>query len=101
MIFSISEFDYLGKLQYAADISSLSLGGKRSIFHRVYDDACDEGFTVKSFKTGFEMDMVLDRVDEAGHGSDREIQGWNFIPTAASARKYPMFKNMKILVVNT
>jgi hypothetical protein len=101
MVFSISEFDYLGKLQYAADISSLSQGGKFSIFHRIYNDACDEGFTVKSFKTNIELEMVLDRVDEAGNGSDREIQGWNFIPTATSARKYPMFKNMKILVVNT
>jgi|SRR5476651_1903937 len=100
MVLSISNFDYHGKQQYSAEISTLSQGGKFSVFHQIYDDACDEGFTVRSSITNYEMDFVVDHEDYAGTGSDREIQGWHLIPTAASARKYPMFKNMKILVVN-
>jgi hypothetical protein len=100
MVLSIKNFDYHGNLQYSADMSTLDQGGTRKVFHQVYDDACDEGFTVRSETTNYEMDFVVDHEDYAGTGSDREIQGWHLIPTAASARKYPMFKTMKILVVN-
>lgn len=64
------------------------LGGSLP-YAKVYDDAMDVGFRVRS-KTGVVMDFVLSKVDYYGRGEDAEVSGWRFIsPTG-----------IKVLIIN-
>lgn len=55
----------------SADISDLSGGGAKQVFGRIYADACDEGLTLVSHKTGQEVRMAVSRTvrDNEGAGS--------------------------------
>lgn len=72
----------------ATEISDL---GPKFKWGRVYDDACDEGITIKSTKTGVETVWAIDSVDER----EGEIIGWYLICVSPG----PM-KGKKILVIN-
>lgn len=87
------------------EISTLSAGSRKPVFHQVYSDACDEGITIESSETGFSIDFAVDGYDYNGQGEDREICGWKLIPTRESLRKLPpalreRSKNLRVLIIN-
>jgi hypothetical protein len=83
---------------FTVDMSTLDNGGTRPVFHQVYNDSIDEGFTMVSSSTGQNVDYVIDRTD---YNNDNEILGWNLIPTDESIRKVPRCKGTRVLIVNT
>jgi hypothetical protein len=50
---------------------------------RVFDDACDEGFWVRSIKTG---NRVCFAVWDVKRDSDGEILSWELVPLSPSGR---------------
>ncbi len=79
-----------------AAISDMSRPGDRRdmIFGRLYDDACDVGFAVRSHLTGKLVAFYLDREDRDGSGED--IYGWNFLPVDLKLRD----AGYRILIIN-
>lgn len=67
---------------------------------RIYDDACDVGFTVRSSKTGDIVTYAMSSPFYQGDGEDTELAGWNFEPTSESIRKHPFCAGTKITVFN-
>lgn len=67
---------------------------------RIYDDACDVGFAVKSEKTGNVVTFVMSEPFYRGEGEDRELAGWNYEPADFSARAFPECRDMKALIFN-
>jgi hypothetical protein len=59
---------------------------------RVYNDACDVGFTLVNQKTGGEIVMAQDGTDKDREG---EVLGWRF--TCVYPKK---FKHLKALIIN-
>lgn len=45
------------------------------ILNRIYDDACDVGFKIRSERTGVEKLFYFTHVDKDGEG---DVAGWNF-----------------------
>ena len=72
---------------FSQDISSLPIKGISQLNQRIYNDACDTGFWLKSEKTGYMMLFMPTEVDIT---NDNEIAGWNFKSE----------EGMKLLVVN-
>lgn len=60
-------------MHWIAEISDFGPGFQ---FERVYDDACDVGFTMVNKKTGGECVFVLDREER---NKDQEILMWHFV----------------------
>jgi hypothetical protein len=77
--FSTDLFSFKDKL-FTVEISTLSQGSRRPVFGRVYDDACDEGITLISERTGDKIVFVVDSIDYSGQGEDREVAGWRLKP---------------------
>jgi hypothetical protein len=68
---------------------------------RLYDDACDVGFAVKSDKTNHVIVYVMTSPIYHGQGEDREIGGWAYTVSSESMRKYPECVGTKAVVFNT
>lgn len=66
--------------------------GRSFQFGRVYDDACDEGVTVISERTGKEIVFALNGRDMDESGED--LCGWNLVAVT------PGFKHLKLLIIN-
>lgn len=65
--------------QFSYDPSTRTFTGEISSTHgfgRVYDDACDEGLTLVSAKTGREVVFVVERTEYR----DGEIVSWTLKP---------------------
>jgi hypothetical protein len=67
---------------------------------RLYDDACDVGFAVKSEKTGKVVVFVMQSPFYQGQGEDRELAGWHYVPTSESFRNIPECQNMEAKIFN-
>lgn len=69
----IGQFSFSTQTQcFTAEASDFGGG---FITSQVYDDACDEGFVIRSPNTGKEILFVGDGVDEDSEG---DIAGWRF-----------------------
>ena len=78
---------------FSQEISSL---GRYDLFQRIYDDACDTGFTMVSKKTGKEVVFFLSKdIDWAGDEGK-----WIFEPIPESIRKVPAAKGLKVIIFN-
>lgn len=62
--------------KFVAEISDLGLNFK---FERVYDDACDEGLTLVSHRTGDEIVFAL---NEELKDNDGDVIGWTLKPVS-------------------
>lgn len=62
-----------------AEISDLGTGFR---FERVYDDACDVGFSVESHRTGR---AVTYAIDHEQRDADGDVQWWDLVPAAGAA----------------
>ena len=67
---------------------------------RIYDDACDVGFAVKSEKTGNVVVFVMSGTFNTQTGDESELAGWNYEPADFSIRKYPECIGMKATIFN-
>jgi dipeptidyl aminopeptidase/acylaminoacyl peptidase len=67
---------------------------------RIYDDACDVGFAVKSDKTDSVVVFVMSSPIYHGAGEDREISGWEYEPANFSIRQHPECRGMKAVIFN-
>ena len=64
---------------------------------RLYDDAMDVGFAVKSSKTGDVVTYAMSHVEKDAEG---ELLYWRYEPTSESVRKYPFCRGSMIMVFN-
>ena len=67
---------------------------------RLYDDACDIGFAVKSEKTGNVVVFVMQSPIYHGEGEDRELTGWQYVPTSESFRNVPECQGLEATIFN-
>lgn len=82
---STDRFTYLkDEHLLVAEISDL---GRGFAFGRVYDDACDEGLTLVSHRTGRTAPYAVDRVDRDGDG---ELMGWTLLPARVRDADLPL-----------
>lgn len=84
------------KLMLVAEISTLTMGGRRQIFRQVMPDAADEGFTLRTEK-GNEVDFWA--VDEIRDG-EGELQATVFWPTPEALRQCPQAVGFEIHILN-
>lgn len=79
---STSRFTYISaRNEFVAEMSDLEANGVQ--FGRVYDDACDEGLTLVSHKTGTRVVFAVDGVERDAEG---DIVAWTLRP--ADPRKW-------------
>lgn len=71
-------------------IEASMLGATKVEPSRVYNDACDEGFTLVSHRTGDEVIVALDRVDYNGD----DVLAWEY------ASIWPRGANIRLSVFN-
>lgn len=76
-----------------AEASSL---GNRHL-QRLYDDACDVGFSIESSKTNAIITYSMGLIIQDGEG---EITGWEYYPIHESINKHPSCRGTKIVVYN-
>jgi hypothetical protein len=81
---------------FCTDISNL---GTTYVFDRLYSDACDEGLTLVSEKSGFEATYYLDHVNHS-NDTDHEIVSWELKPTVETVRKHPQLRDTTVLIFN-
>jgi hypothetical protein len=86
-------FDWSAKdKQFTVEASTL---GKNAI-GQVYDDACDEGFTMVSARTGKTATFYL----VSRERYQGEVTGWTLKPTGETLRKQPQLKGVTVRVFN-
>lgn len=85
---------------FVAEMSDLDQGGRREPFSRVYDDACDEGLTLISDRTGEEVVFVYVDREYMGQGEDRELAAYVLTPAPESIRGKPHLSSLKIKIFN-
>jgi hypothetical protein len=67
---------------------------------RIYDDAMDVGFAVKSDRTGNVVVFVLLTPFYNGKGEDCELAGWKYAVSEESVRKHPECLGMTATIFN-
>jgi hypothetical protein len=69
----------------------------RNPFDRIYSDACDEGFSIESAKTGKVGVFYLShtKIDR-----DNDIVYWELKPTAETIQRIPRLHGIKVIVFN-
>jgi hypothetical protein len=88
---SSSLFSYHGDTQtFTAEVSTLCIG-RGTDYGRVYDDACDYGFTIVSRRTGKEVVFAHDHDDRDREG---DLAGEWFVAVT------PGYTHLKALVIN-
>jgi hypothetical protein len=65
---------------------------------RLYDDACDVGFAVKSEKTGNVVTFVLS--DVKLFPDDDGVCSWEYVVAPESIKQYPHYAGFKAVVFN-
>jgi hypothetical protein len=67
---------------------------------RIYDDAMDVGFAVKSERTGSVAVFVMSTPFYHGEGEDRELGGWKYTVSSESVRMHPECAGLTATVFN-
>lgn len=65
-------------------------------FKRIYDDACDEGITIVSHRTGQPVDFVVSHIE--WHEGD--LQFWDLIPVLKGRIQNPLLKKLRVRIYN-
>jgi hypothetical protein len=81
----------------SADISDLSGGGAKQVFGRIYADACDEGLTLVSHKTGQEVRMFVSREVRDNEG---DITHWCLRSVPEDERKLGLPATIELTIFN-
>lgn len=97
---SSRDFTWRGKVGVveASDLGKQEIGG------RVYDDACDYGFDLRSEKTGLTLLMTESGVDRDG---EQEVTGWRFKSAGMISERHgkrtlirDRYPDVEVLVIN-
>jgi hypothetical protein len=75
---------------YVAEISDL--GGR---FHRLYDDACDEGLALQGRSGEATFHVAETHTDAEG-----DVTHWTLRPTPETLRRLPFLAAVRVLVYN-
>jgi len=93
--YSSKQFHYDPEdMMFSVEASELA----RYPFARIYPDACDEGFVIRSAKTGKEVTYYIDHVEK--DKKENEIKFWLLRPIEASIKKVPTARGTKVIVFN-
>lgn len=65
-------------------------------FGRIYDDACDAGFSMKSARTG----QVITFYHSTTDTDEGDIAGWWFKVVPEQIRKHPNLADILVLIIN-
>ena len=96
--FSSDSFFYNPDTQtMSADISDLSNGRSNLVFGQVFSDACDEGFSVVSSKTGKTIRFTVTNIDM----HDGDLRFWELTPVRRDMRSVSNRHDLKIILFNT
>lgn len=71
--------------------------GDSQLFQRIYDDACDVGFTVYNPNTDQTITVTLLNEERDDEG---EVISWTYVPNFADVQRHPKLKNYKFLIYN-
>jgi hypothetical protein len=95
---SSNHFSY-HNMSFSAELSDLlaCAEGPAGLFQRLYDDAADVGFMMRSERTGTDVRFYLSKQCE---NSEREITGWIFKPCTEEVRKNPAIRDVTVTVFN-
>lgn len=66
-------------------------------FERIYPDACDQGVSVVSEKSGKVAKYAVERELTDGEG---ELQGWRLTPTRETLRALPQLSGKNLMIYN-
>jgi len=88
--FSVTKED--GKITFAAELSEFN--GKE-IFHRVYDDACDQGIYFMG-----KHSLVEYVVCNEQHDNDGDLQYYRLVPSPKSYKTIPGCRNTEVILFN-
>lgn len=92
---SSNKFDYnKASRSFTTEVSMLG----SNPFGRVYEDSCDEGLTILSYKTGLEASFV---VEDTKRDREGDVTCWIMKPTAATLRKHKQLNGVELVVFNT
>lgn len=80
--------------EFSQELSSLG-NYRRRLEQRIFDDACDVGFAIRSTKTGVEKIFTLSKTLTSGPG---QIDGWEFIEMGKGGRS--VLAPIKVIVYN-
>jgi hypothetical protein len=99
MRFNIIEFSSNQFTYNAADRTFTSEASDLDNRHlqRIYDDACDVGFAIKSDKTGEVVTYVMNSVKKDEEG---DVEYWTYHPALESQRKIPSCRDTMVMVFN-
>jgi hypothetical protein len=96
-MFSTRQFTVDPKtLTFCAEITDLPNKGS-GLFGQVYDDACDQGFTMVSGRTGQQTRWYL---GDTVRDLDGDLMSWTFYPDQRDVRKFPAMNGWKVVVFN-
>ena len=94
---SSNQFTYVSeKKVFVADASDLD----NRHLEKIYDDACDVGFAMKSEKTGKVITFVMESPFHTQTDDERELAGWHYVPTSESFRNVPECQGMEAKIFN-
>ena len=86
---------------FSAEASDFVERLSRGPFDRLYDDACDEGFTIHSATTHYEVTFYVDAVHR---DRDGDITHWTMKPTTESIRRLesycPHVATLRVVLFN-
>lgn len=80
-----------------AEASTLSEGSRKPLFGRVYDDSCDEGFSIRSERTGR---IATYHVNNTLKDAEGDVTGWELTATRQTQKELPCTKGMTVIVFN-
>lgn len=84
------------KKSFVSEASTLTRGGRCSLFHQIYQDSCDEGLILISDKTGAEVKFVVDNTETR----EGDILCWKLVPLDEEVRKNPRLKGVTMTIFN-
>lgn len=86
-----------GKPMMFAEASSLGFRAGQVPGGQLYDDACDEGITLISHRSGDKTHWYRTQEGLVVAG---ELQGWIYKPTTETLRKQPQLKDWEVHILN-
>lgn len=71
--------------------------GDAQLFQRIYDDACDVGFTVCNPYTDQTITVTLLNEESDDEG---EVISWTYVPNFDDVQRHPKLKDYRFLIFN-
>lgn len=89
-------YDFLTNA-FSGDISTLQANGVDPIA-QLYHDACDQGFLMRSHRSG---NIAVWYLSDTGKDREGDTTHWTFKPTMATVHHNPVLFDAKVYVWNT